>query len=296
MKACKIIYTIFFLLLASSNVQAQFPDTSGMKSESYIDTLLRTMRRGPDDEARIEANQKFDSLFLSELTKPESFNRNFDYFSNVSIQNSQDGKFRIYTWTLASFDGSLYTNFGYLQMKDKNGVVKIIPLVDSTLSIIKPESEKLKPERWLGCVYYTIIPVKKSGKTYYTLLGWKGMDTQTSQKLIEVLYFDNDIPKFGYPLLKTGRVFRNRMIFSYMAQLSMVLRYEDKKNIIVFDHLSDGRNKKNKTEANMQIGPDGTYDAFKFKGGKWIMLSDIDIPTDWDPKKLRKPSKKKIKN
>jgi hypothetical protein len=239
------------------------------------------LQRGPDDSARIAANRIFNKQLYDALSEPTSFTRNFDSLPNLSVQKSPDNKLRIYTWTLQSKDGSQYTFYGYLQVKDKKGELKLYTLQDSTQSIIKPESEKLRTENWYGCIYYKIIPVKRSGKTYYTLLGWKAVNDISSKKLIDVLYFDRDIPKFGYSLFKKGKVFRNRILFTYLAQITMSLRYEERKKMIVFDHLTDDGGK----DGSLPGGPDGTYDAFKFKRGRWILLNDIDIRSSWKPRK-----------
>lgn len=248
---------------------------------TYTDSLINLIQRGSDDATRIKANQEFGEILFKALQNPESFHQNFDSLKNVVVQGSVDGKFRVYTWTLPTLDRNQYTFFGYIQVKNKNGLLNLYQLIDSTDKILKPETEKLKSDRWLGCIYYKIIPVKKSGRIYYTLLGWKAVNDRTSQKLIDVLYFDKDIPKMGYPLFKTGKVFRNRIIFNFLAQITMVLRYEERKKLIVFDHLSG-----NVSDDMAGIGgPDGSYDAFKFKSGKWILLNDIDIRSTWKPKK-----------
>ena len=68
-----------------------------------------------------------------------------------------------------------------------------------------------------------------------------------------------------------GSVFRNRVIFTYDAQISMTLRYDDKIKGIVFDHLI-----KIKNDPTEPYGPDGTYDALKIKKGKWLLVNDVD--------------------
>ncbi len=269
--------------LTFSHAQVRQKQDSSVKF--YVDTLIYSMQQGADDSTRLLANSKFDLLLFQALQMPASFKMDFDTVKNVAVQTSPDNKFRLYTWTVASTDGSEYSYYGYLQVRDKNGKIKLFALRDSSSVIRKPESEKLKTDRWYGCVYYKIIPVKKAGKVYYTLLGWKGQDTKTSQKLIDVLYFDKEIPKLGYPLLKAGKVFRNRVIFSFMASLSMVLRYEEQKKMIVFDHLSGSESHGSDVEVSGLNGPDGSYDAFKFKRGRWLLLNDVDIRSSWKPKK-----------
>ena len=269
------------ICFSSSASFAQKPAINDSIALSYIDSLIQVMQKGPDDSARITANKLFKNHLEDALKKKESFNQKFDTLKNVSIQKSPDEKVKLYTWALQSKDGNTYSFFGYLQYKTKTGEIITSTLQDSSKYILKPEAEKLKADRWYGCVYYKIVQTKKSGRVFYTLLGWKAINDFTTQKLLDVLYFDKDQPKFGFSLFKTGRVFRNRVLFNFNAHLSMSLRYEERKKLIVFDHLSTESNSVGPSDA----GPDGSYDAFKFKSGRWILLNDIDIRSTWKPKK-----------
>ncbi|HRH65821.1 MAG TPA: hypothetical protein PLU53_05955 [Bacteroidia bacterium] len=253
---------------------------------SPLQSLIHDIQRGKNDSIRIASNTVFRSFLDSLLKTSASFRASFDSIKNVSVVTAPGQKFRVYTWTLPYYDGSRYDFFGYIQMPgDTSGTIRLIPLLDSTLVITKPESEKLRAERWYGSVYYSILENKSGKKTYYTLLGWKGINSTSTQKIADVLYFDRHLPKFGFPLFKTGKVYKNRIIFTYAAQAIMTLKYEDSKNMIIFDHLS-GNGTKNETENQLAFGgPDGTYDGLKFKSGKWVLVKDVDIRTDWKPKK-----------
>ena len=48
-----------------------------------------------------------------------------------------------------------------------------------------------------------IIYLKKSGRKYYTLLGWDGNDGRSTKKIIEPMYFSGKTKvKFGLPIFK----------------------------------------------------------------------------------------------
>jgi hypothetical protein len=128
---------------------------------------------------------------------------------------------------------------------------------------------------------------KKGGKSYYTLLGWKGVNPIATRKVIDVVYFSGDKIVFGYPLFKTGNVYHNRIIFEYSSQASMSLHYDEQKKMIVFDHLTAPKN------STVQIlnGPDGTYDALKFIKGHWELMNDVDINAGFIPKTPKAPIK-----
>ena len=276
----KLILSVIILVLFSSPGFSQSLDSLAI--------LIREIQRGKNDSVRFACNEKFLNGFEKILLQHGSFSKNFDSLKNVSVQLPDDKKFKIYTWTVPHYDGDAYNYYGFIQLHSDTSDT-LIRLNDSTDVIQKPESEKLYPGRWLGAVYYSIIQVRKSGKTYYTLLGWKGKDQKQTEKIIEILYYDGNQVKFGFPLIKTGSVFLNRIVFSFNAQASMILHFDKKYNGIVFDHLSSNIN-----NPGLLGGPDGTYDALKIQKGKWILFHDVEVGTKWEPSEnLPLPPKQK---
>jgi hypothetical protein len=253
------------------------PFFSFSQSNDSLSTLIKEIQRGKNDSVRFAANEKFITYFEKLLSQSGSFSRNYDSLKNVSVQTASDSSFRIFTWVVPHFDGQEYNFFGFVQLHSAKSDT-MIRLYDSTAVIQKPESEKLRADRWLGAVYYDIIPIESAGKKYYTLLGWKGKNQEHTLKIIDVLSVNNNQLKFGFPIFKTGSVYRNRMVFTYNSQASMTLHFNKKFNGIVFDHLAADKN-----NPSLITGPDGTYDAFKLKKGKWILYTDVDVRTKWDP-------------
>jgi hypothetical protein len=257
---------LFLLLIFSSTLHAQTADS--------LSVLSRLIQKGKNDSTRIAANEIFLAGFEKFIERTDCDSVIRDSIKNVSVIIPDDNHFRIYTWVLPHFDGNKYDYFGFLKIIREN-TFEIIKLHDSTSVIRHPESEKLNPTRWLGSVYYNIVEIKIDKLPYYTLFGWKGTDEHKTQKIIDVLYIDKGKPKFGYPLFKTESVYKNRMIFSYDAQASMTLNYDNNFKGIVFDHITNN-------DAGIS-GPDGTYDAFKLKKGKWVLMKDVDVRTKWQP-------------
>jgi hypothetical protein len=255
-------FIIFFTIL-SFQVNCQ--------SLESLSVLIKDIQKGSNDSIRIESNKKFTIDFEKILLERESYNRNFDSLKNVSVLSTEDNKFKIYTWVLPYYNGDKYDYFGFIQTKSDTSI-NLVKLFDSTSVILKPESEKLSSDKWLGAVYYDIITVKKSGKTYYTLLGWKGKNEKETQKILDILSFTKNQIEFGLPVIKTGSVYKKRLLFTYNAEVAMVMRYDKKYNGIVLDHLSE-----NKNFPGSLPGPDGTYDILKLKKGKWILTRDVKI-------------------
>ena len=276
----KSFLQIFSLLIfiVQSAVAQDVSNQPGVSRDS-LHALSKLIHHGKNDSIRISANQIFHEEIRRLLLQPGSLN--LDSLKNVSFLKSPDRSFNLLTWQLPSYKGT-YTFFGYIQLlNSKVNDPVVIELVDSTMKIVKPESSKLSADKWYGAVYYGIIPTKKNGKNYYTLLGWKGNNSHSTQKVIDVLYFSGEKQLFGFPFFKTERVYKSRVIFEYNAQAVMSVRYEESKKMIVFDHLTAG--KKN-IQLSAISGPDGTYDAFRFKNGHWELLQDVDVNAGFTPK------------
>jgi hypothetical protein len=284
----KRVFFLFVLLFFSTS-KFSFAQKENLKAISIdsLQSLAGLIQHGANDSTRISANEIFrDQLRLVLLQSSFSV---LDSIKNISTLVSPDKTFRIVTWTRPSYEGS-YFFYGFIQtMNRKTHALKVIDLADSTYNIAKPETAKLSPGKWYGAVYYKMVVNKKGDKNYYTLLGWKGNSPLTTQKVIDVVYFSGENPVFGFPLFKTENVYRNRLIFEYVSEASMSLRYEENKKLIVFDHLSSGR----RSENGSFNGPDGTYDALKFKNGRWELITDVDVNAGYVP---RIPENKIVKD
>jgi hypothetical protein len=83
-------------------------------------------------------------------------------------------------------------------------------------------------------------------------------------------------PDFGMPVfLDDKKRKKTRVVFSFNAQAVMLLRFNKKKKMIVFDHLSPAS--PSQKGQFRYYGPDFTYDGFQFKKGKWNYRSNLDL-------------------
>ena len=78
-------------------------------------------------------------------------------------------------------------------------------------------------------------------------------------------------------------VWQNRLIFEWKQKITMALKWEQEKNLIVFDHLSpEDSSKKNQFQF---YGPDFSLDALKWEKGKWRYVTDSDAGKNPENKK-----------
>lgn len=231
--------------------------------------------------ARESASERLKSALRSLLEQPAGLTIALDELP-LSRVDALDGSFRLITWNFPLDDGS-HRYEGFLLARSGK-LTTLFELRDQTASISNPELAELGPDRWYGALYYQVVPVKKGGRTWYTLLGWKGHSATETRKVIDVLSFRGGKPRFGAPLFGRGKLKEHRKLFAYSFQLSMMLHYDQEQERIVLDHLSPMR--ADLAGKGALMGPDMSFDAFVWDKGQWRFERDIDLR---DPKRDGKP-------
>lgn len=248
--------------------------------EDSLKSLGYKVVNKPEEQDRKNANYTFIRTLVSALKINDSFHYGFDSVKSVTILNSPDSRFRLITWHVAEDDGT-YRFYGAIQM-NTNGPLKLYPLEDYSPLQKNPEDSVLSNRKWYGARYYKIIPVTTAAAPYYVLLGWKGNTAKSTKKVIDVLSFKNEQPVFGMPIFTGDGKTRNRVVFEYTSQASMVLRQAaETPDLIVFDHLSPSQpSLKGKYE---YYGPDMTYSGYRLKQGVWVFEDNLDMKNLGDP-------------
>lgn len=240
-----------------------------------INNLFVEISQTNSDDKKEELNQDILEVMEKFLRNPDSFDHPIDSVKYMSCLKSSDNALRIYTWNLCYRDGS-YKYFGYVQQK-AGGKLNIYGLFDrrnKNQFAPKKDLEYYTTSEWYGSIYYECITTKWNSRTYYTLIGWDGADNLINRKIIEVLSFTKrGIPVFEKKMFKVDRMISNRLIFEYADRATMLLRYNDKHKIIVIDHLSPAEDRFK--DMHQYYGPDMSFDALEFKGGRWMLESNI---------------------
>jgi hypothetical protein len=268
---------IILLLITGTLTYAQHSDDGpGVKQlNMYQDSLILLGKKIVNQELDLErknANYTFIKTLVKALKVNNSFNYKFDSLKTISILNSPDNKFRIFSWFVENEDGS-YRFYGAMQI-NTGGPLKLFPLDDYSPLLTNPEDSTVSNTKWYGAQYYKIIPVYGT-KPYYVLLGWKGNTIESTKKVIDVLSFPDNKPELGLGVFDGNGKTRKRVVFEYTRQASMLLRYVPEQNLIVFDHLAPPDIKsKNKPQT---YGPDLSYDGYKLKNGRWQYVENLDM-------------------
>lgn len=281
-----LLFLLFIKLPAIAQSKSALQDSLLSLSKKMINEEL--------EPERYNANYQFIKTLVSALKEPRSFYVTFDSLRAISIQTSPDKQFRIFSWHILNDDGS-YRFYGSIQLNTPDGKLKLFPLLDNTALIEHPEDTVTSPDQWYGAQYYRIIPVTNyTGQPYYTLLGWKGNTTQSTKKVIDILYFKDGNAYFGLPVFegKPENQGKKRMVFEYSRQVSMYLNYMPDRQKLVFDHLVP-MEEKLKGDFSKYV-PDMTYDGYQLSDGRWkfeenLILNNLPTKQDElynDPKKL----------
>lgn len=288
----------FFLLallagaqqIAAQPVQVMWDDSLQVYERKLVvvgDSLLHSKSQFTRQESAKQLIQTLrQALFL-----PGSYDYPFDSLTYLTKLRPGDNAFRLFTWILR-LDGNRFRYFGVIHMNTPEGLV-LHPLFDRSVDELPQAKDDNTPtipqlatlvydnNNWQGMLYYKIgLVAKKSGflglrKTkYYMLLGWDGNNNISHKKIVDVLYFDGEIPVFGAPIieLEDGTVI-NRMVLEYNAQAVVTLKWHESQGAISFDDLVPP-NAKNEGDYFTYI-PSGRYNYLHWDKHKWTFKKDV---------------------
>jgi len=267
---CSFLAAIFCLGVAWGYPQQRDAEPIEVLQDSLA-KLGYIIYNEPSEPERIQANMLFIKTLVSALQTPHSYDFPFDSLRMVSILRSPDDSFRIFTWHLPLSDGS-YLYYGAIQLNTSDGQLQMIALLDRTYQIATAETAITEAKNWYGAQYYRIVPFNGD----YLLLGWKGDTPYITQKVIEVLRFEQNGVRFGRAIFNSDETPNyTRLIYRYSRQASMYMDFDPAGDRIVVDHLVPA-------EANQeghydQYGPDLSFDAWKLTDDGLTLISDVEL-------------------
>jgi len=238
----------------------------------YADKIIT----GQSMSIRFNNDSLFTRAFVKALKTPWSFNYPFDSLQTISKIYAPDSSFRIFTWQMVVSE-NLTRQHGAIQMKTADGSLKIFPLIDKsdvTQNIIDTAANN---KGWIGAVYYRIIQKRSSNQNYYTLLGYDENNLKSNRKIIEVLSFQNDEPVFGgrffsYDEDSVFKSSNSRYIMEYKKTAGARLTFDEDLDMIILEHLVS---ETGETQKKWTYIPDGDYEGFKWKNGRWVHVEKV---------------------
>ena len=275
-----ILFLSFFLLTAG-NSPAQKISAADLKKLQLKEDTLKEYARYIVTDSLPEDRMISDSIFTKTLVRAlqvrHSFYYPFDSVLGVSKLYSPDSNFRIITWNI-NFDDYYPRQKGAIQMKTADGRLKLFPLRDVSEFTFHPLDSARTPGNWIGAMYYNMIKHTHGGKNYYTLFGFDPNGAQSSMKWIEVLTFNQrNEPVFGGPFFSyqedsIPKPAQHRFGIEFKKGARVLVDYIPDEEIILVDHLIS---ETDQPELKWTYIPDGDYEGFKWKNGKWVHIEKV---------------------
>lgn len=292
-----LLFLLFLAIPFLSN--AQEPD--GVMDRTFhqelydeqirLTELMYWAQYGDSTFDRNDANYLFIRGLVRSLRIEGAFDFPFDSLKFISKLYTPDRKYRLFTWQVKQEMGT-WRHFGCILTNEQPA--RVIPLLDRSDEFLGRDDTIFDHKSWYGAAYFQIVPeIKKvKGITYYTLIGYDQHEPFSRRKMIDFLWFDKQgKAHFGAPLLQTPKGTKHRFYIEYAADVTAQLRYEASIQRIVFDNLV-ARHTETAGYGYDDV-PDGSFNAFYWKRGKWLYQDNIDVRLgEQTPKVKADPNKK----
>ena len=275
----------FWLGVRSLHAQTTFASAPIVWPKT-LDSLAGMVLTSLYDHERVEANRELLFRLIDTLSQPQAYQRSYNQLQSISRLRSPDNRFQIWTWQLPR-KGGFFQHYGLLisPSKTRNRITVLVDTAQlNPVELYKP----LKPENWMGCLYYKLEILKYRGKKHYILLGYDQNNLQVRRKVVEVLQFNGrneSSIRFGDKIFETpefqGEKIAKRpyrLVLQYGADRSAMLRWDEANKRIIMDRLvPDDASQKGQYRF---YGPDFSYDALVWKKGKFTLEEMTSIKSD----------------
>jgi hypothetical protein len=247
------------------------------QKEDSLKKLAVAIVMDNDPAVRFRTDSIFTRTLVRALKIQNSFQFPFDSILQVSRLYAPDSSFRIFTWQVVK-DENIARRHGAIQMKTADGSLKLFPLIDKTQIIYNTFDTITSNESWIGAIYYRIIKTKDKEQSIYTLLGYDENNMRSTKKRMEILTFDQlGKPVFGKPIISfeedtVPQRIQSRFWLEYKKGGNARFQFDDELNLIIYDHLIPEEGEVGKKYTYI---PDGDYEGFKWKNGKWIHIDKV---------------------
>ncbi|MDL2251321.1 hypothetical protein LJC12_00545 [Odoribacter sp. OttesenSCG-928-J03] len=177
----------------------------------------------------------------------------------LGYKKSPDADVELFSWSVPVHAENAY--YSLFKFKDnRNFLLKSVPGVNNHAP---------------SFLFFDILPFKSKGEDYYVLFGWNSKKNMDMKAIYIATFDDRSGIDFSAQLLTKGNLKSSSYTFQYAKESNLMLRHDKKGKRIIFDHLSPSEPRYEGLYG--MYGPDGTYDAFLLKQGKWELTEDIKL-------------------
>ena len=245
----------------------------------YVSDFNRLTDYETGDAAKQELSKKLTQALVADMQKSDFVVDSLGV-RQIKFISSPEGLLRICTWHYSLRDAT--AQYGGIIEYGEN----IFPLQFNDLPIVA--GEVYTQDNWCGGIYYDIIPIKRKGKSLYTLLAWDGNNGVTSKKIIDVLSFDRKgKPIFGLRVFVKGRMSTHRVIIEYPASNTLLLELDAEQKGIVSNALFANDDKFTDVSEYFSVSDD--FNVYRYEDEKWVLYINVDL-------RLNKKDSKALQN
>lgn len=247
------------------------------EKEDSLKYFANQIVNGREATDRFHADSQFTRMLVRALKTQQSFYFPFDSLETISRLYAPDTSFRIFTWQVVR-DENTYRRHGAIQMRTEDGSLKLFPLLDYTRFSQNWLDTITNNEAWVGAIYYNIVLRKTGNQKYYTLFGYDEHNIRSTRKIIDVLSFNSKgQPVFGAPIFSFAedtlrKPAQNRFMLEYKKEGNARVQFDPELDMIIYDHLIPENNEPLKKYTYI---PDGDYEGFKWKEGRWVHIEKV---------------------
>jgi hypothetical protein len=245
--------------------------------EDSLKVLANKIVNGIDAAERFRSDSQFTRILVRALKQNHSFFHPFDSLASISRLYAPDSSFRVFTWQV-SRDEDLHRRHGAIQINTPDGSLKLFPLIDRSFMIDNQADTVTNHQWWIGSIYYRIILKEFNGRKYYTFIGYDEHSIRSTKKRIEIMHFDQrGEPVFGGPFFSFAedtipKKDQSRFWIEFKKYGNARMLYDEDLDMIMFEHLVSETNEPAKKYTFI---PDGDYEGFKWKNGKWVHVEKV---------------------
>ena len=194
--------------------------------QQRLTQLLERVASAPTDNERYLASEEAVDALRDALDEQGSERWRWQLPRSASVLTSPDGRLRLFTWAVVRDNGE-FECFGAVQYyNERNEAYEHEVLHDKSEDIMNREESLLSADTWLGAIYQDIIQTSAGDRTYYTLLGWNGVDNLTDRRIIEPVIMRGGVPQFGAPVFRRERNLR-RVVIEYRGDAAVQMAYDE---------------------------------------------------------------------
>lgn len=217
-------YIIMAVLLIACGTAAGQDKARMAAHQQRLQQLLTRVATAPTDNERYLASEEAVDALRDALDEPQSERWRWELPRTVSVLTSPDGRLRVFTWAVVRDNGE-YECFGAVQYyNDRTEAYEHAVLHDKRDDLLNREESLLTADNWLGAIYQDLIQTTAGDRTYYTLLGWNGVDNLTDLRVIEPVMMRAGVPQFGAPVFRRERNLR-RVVVEYRGDAAVQMAY-----------------------------------------------------------------------